>query len=167
MSGGEGGGGSWSVGPTEAREIHVLLTDFLADTAARTAMLLDRSGRLVACEGDKPGFDLTTFASLAAADYGANDQLARLLGEAEFNGLVHQGERDAMHLADVGRQLVLVTLFDVRTTLGLVRWRARAVVQALAAMLPRLQAAVDAAVTGVSPDFASQAEAEIDKLFGG
>jgi hypothetical protein len=55
----------------------------------------------------------------------------------------------------------------VRTTLGLVRWRARAVVQALAAMLPRLQAAVDAAVTGVSPDFASQAEAEIDKLFGG
>jgi len=161
-------GTSWHVGAREAREIRVLLIDFLADTAANTAMLLDRGGRLVVCEGEQPAFDLTTFASLAAADYGANDQLARLLGEPEFSGLVHQGERDAMHLADVGRQLVLVTLFDVRTTLGLVRWRARPVVQALAALLPRLQGqdqGMPAAV--VSADFASQAEAEIDKLFGG
>lgn len=159
---------TWSVGAASAREIRVLLTDFLADTAARSALLLDRSGRLVACEGEPPAFDLTTFASLAAADYGANDQLARLLGEPEFSGLVHQGDRDAMHLADVGRQLVLVTLFDVRTTLGLVRWRARPVVQALAALLPRLlgqDRELPAAV--VSADFASQAEAEIDKLFGG
>lgn len=160
--------GLWLLGPQEAREIRVLLTDFLADTGARTALLLDRTGRLVTSAGEPPTFDLTTFASLAAADYGANDQLARLLGEPEFSGLVHQGERDAMYLADVAKSLVLVTLFDTRTTLGLVRWRARPVLRELAAMVPRLQASAAAApATVVTSDFAAQAEAEIDKLFGG
>ena len=44
-----------------------------------------------------------------------------MLGETEFGALFHQGERESMYLADVARRVILVVLFDNRTTLGLVQ----------------------------------------------
>ena len=76
-------------------------------------------------------FDPTAFASLTAADFSANDQLARMLGEPEFGALFHQGERESMYLADVARRVILVVLFDNRTTLGLVKLRVRTAVPEL------------------------------------
>jgi predicted regulator of Ras-like GTPase activity (Roadblock/LC7/MglB family) len=72
------------------------------------------------------------FASLTAADFSANDQLARLIGERDFSTLFHQGEKESMFLADVARRLILVVLFDNRTTLGLVRLKLRGTVHELA-----------------------------------
>ena len=40
-------------------------------------------------------FDLTSFASLCAADFEANYQLAKLIGEKDFSTLYHQGARTA------------------------------------------------------------------------
>ena len=72
--------------------------------AARCALLVDRNGQLVATVGETPQFDPTAFASLTAADFSANDQLAKMIGEAEFASLVHQGERESMFLADVAKR---------------------------------------------------------------
>ena len=80
---------------------------------------------MVATVGEPPAFDATAFASLTAADFSANDQLARMLGESEFGALFHQGERESMYLADIARRVILVVLFDNRTTLGLVKLRVK------------------------------------------
>src|SRR2546427_3750885 len=53
-----------------------LFRSFLRDSNARCALLVDRTGQLVATVGDPPQFDATAFASLTAADFSANDQLA-------------------------------------------------------------------------------------------
>jgi len=45
---------------------------------------------------DPPQFDATAFASLTAADFSANDQLAKMIGEHEFASLVHQGEKESI-----------------------------------------------------------------------
>src|SRR5687768_18610039 len=76
-------------------------------------------------------FDPMVFATLTAADFSANDQLARLIGETDFTTLFHQGERESMYLADVARRIILVVLFDNRTTLGLVRLKLKGVVEEL------------------------------------
>ena len=94
-------------------------------------MLVDRGGQLLVLAGAQPGFDATTFATLTAADFSANDQLARLIGESDFNVLFHQGERESMYLADIARRVILVVLFDNRTTLGLVRLRMKSAVDEL------------------------------------
>ena len=86
---------------------------------------MDRTGQMVATVGEAPAFDPTAFASLTAADFSANDQLARMLGEPEFGALFHQGERESMYLADIARRVILVVLFDNRTTLGLVKLRVK------------------------------------------
>lgn len=126
----------WTFTDDDAQVIHASLQRFLRESHARCALLVDRAGQLVATVGEAPqhgGFDATAFASLTAADFSANDQLARLIGERDFTTLFHQGERESMYLADVARRVILVVLFDNRTTLGLVRLKLRGVVEELAA----------------------------------
>jgi predicted regulator of Ras-like GTPase activity (Roadblock/LC7/MglB family) len=162
------GASSWSFREEDSRRIDEILTSFLHESSARTALIVDRTGQLVATVGQPVAFDPTAFASLTAADFSANDQLARMLGEPEFGALFHQGERESMYLADIARRVILVVLFDNETTLGLVKLRVRAAVQELnqvfTDMFTRADAGTDA--PQVESGFLGEAEDEIDKLFG-
>jgi predicted regulator of Ras-like GTPase activity (Roadblock/LC7/MglB family) len=142
-----------------------LLQKFLSDSNARLALLVDRSGQLVATVGEQPTFDPTAFATLTAADFSANDQLARLIGETEFNSLFHQGEKESMFLADVARRVILVTLFDNRTTLGLVRLKMKDTVADLTKLFHEVFSRGGPGKQQQAGLLAG-AEDEIDKLFG-
>src|SRR5262245_55806571 len=100
------GSASWSLSEQDSIAMTSLMQTFLSDSNARLALLVDRSGQLVATVGEQPTFDPTAFATLTAADFSANDQLARLIGETEFNSLFHQGEKESMFLADVARRVI-------------------------------------------------------------
>src|ERR671932_1805516 len=126
------GAASWSFTEGDFGAITQALERFLQESSARCTLLVDRTGQLVATVGEKPTFDPTAFATLTAADFSANDQLAKLIGETEFSSLFHQGEQESMYLADVARRVILVVLFDSRTTLGLVRLKVKATVDDLA-----------------------------------
>jgi predicted regulator of Ras-like GTPase activity (Roadblock/LC7/MglB family) len=158
---------SWSFREDDARRIQLILAQFLADSGARTALIVDRTGQLVATVGEAPTFDPTAFATLTAADFSANDQLARMLGEPEFGALFHQGERESMYLADIARRVILVVLFDTRTTLGLVKLRVRAAVQELSSVFTDMFARDGRSVPKMEAGLVGEAEDEIDRLFGG
>ena len=143
-----------------------MLVHLLREANARTALLVDRTGQMLATAGEPPTFDPVAFASLTAADFSANDQLARMLGEAEFGVLFHQGERESLYLADVARRVILVVLFDNRTTLGLVKLRVRSVVGNLSSLFTELFERKDVPPPKVEAAFLGEAEDEIDKLFG-
>src|SRR5438046_4916004 len=125
------GAASWSFSENDFKQIQQHLQAFLRDANARCALLVDRTGQLVATVGDPPQFNSAAFASLTAADFSANDQLAKMVGEHEFASLVHQGQKESMLLADVAKRVILVVLFDQRTTLGLVKLKGKAVVERL------------------------------------
>ncbi len=109
----------------------------------------------------------TAFATLTAADFSANDQLARLIGETDFNTLFHQGERESMYLADVARRVILVVLFDNRTTLGLVRLKMKFAVDDLTKLFDAsvLARAAPGGAGSQPPNVLAGADDEIDRLF--
>ncbi len=158
------GAASWSFTEDDFGAITQSLQRFLFDSNARCALLVDRTGQLVATVGEQPKFDPTAFATLTAADFSANDQLAKLIGETDFNSLFHQGEKESMYLADVARRVILVVLFDNRTTLGLVRLKMKQTVEELTrlfeAVFQRAQSG-----EGGPPNILSGADYEIDRLF--
>ena len=160
------GAGTWSLGESDYNQISEHLTELLRESDARSAMVVDRTGQLLANAGEALSFDATVFASLTAADFSANDQLAKMIGEPEFASLFHQGKKESMYLADVGRRLILVVLFDQRTTVGLVRLRVKQTVEDLSKlvveMFNRSPTDKDAAKGGLLEG----ADDEIDKLFG-
>ena len=157
------GSGSWSFTEEDFKAITSALEKFLGESNCRCAILVDRAGQLIATVGEKPKFDPTTFATLAAADFSANDQLAKLIGENDFNSLFHQGEKESMYLADVVRRVILVVLFDNRTTLGLVRLKMKEVVGDLTKIF---EVVFKRGASGAkAPSVLSGADDEIDKLF--
>src|SRR5437764_14260180 len=158
------GAASWSFSENDFQQIQAQLQAFLRESNARCALLVDRAGQLVATVGEAPAFDATAFASLTAADFSANDQLARLIGERDFTTLFHQGERESMYLADVARRIILVVLFDNRTTLGLVRLKMKETVHELTKLFEQVFARPTAAQGG-QPGLLAGADDEIDKLF--
>ena len=154
---------SWSFTEDDFRAITTALERFLTDCNARCALLVDRTGQLVATVGERPSFDPTAFATLTAADFSANDQLAKLIGENDFSSLFHQGEKESMYLADIARRVILVVLFDSRTTLGLVRIKMRQTVVELTQLFEIVFSRGGSA--DAVPNILAGADDEIDKLF--
>jgi len=137
-----------------------ILRKLLADASGKVVFLVDKNGTLLASAGDAVGFDTTSLASLAAGNIAATGALANLIGEKEFSILFHEGERDNMHLSVVADRLILVVVFDRRSSVGLVRLRVRQASARLTGVMETALAASDAETGG----FEELTEADIESL---
>ena len=142
----------------------------MRSSSARSVMLIDKTGQLINSIGEPPGFDVTSFSSLAAADFAANAQLAEMVGEKDFATLVHQGQNDSLYLSMIANRVILVVLFDRKTSLGLVRLKAKRAEDELLGVLNKLFDKLqyrneEVIATPLGAEFAAEAESEIDSLF--
>ena len=64
--------------------------------------------------------------------------MAKLIGEDSFSVLFHQGEERNIHLSVVGDTALMLTAFDDRTTLGLVRLYASEATRSLLPITERI-----------------------------
>jgi predicted regulator of Ras-like GTPase activity (Roadblock/LC7/MglB family) len=118
------------VGPTTVilEQDHARLEEalgrLLGEANAKFAFLIDRAGQHLAAVGNLDGIDPTALASLTAGNVAATEGVASLVGEKTFTSLFHEGERDSLHISGVGTVILLV-VFDARSSLGLVRLRVR------------------------------------------
>lgn len=160
---------NWAIFEDDFWQINQNLSKLLANSNSRSVLLIDKTGQLITSTGEDPEFDTTSFASLSAADFAANSQIAALIGEKEFSTLVHQGANDSMYLCMIEGRVILVVIFDKRTTLGLVRLRVKKAVEELKEIFSKVFKKMDEqSGGGMSPlggAFASEAEDEIDSLF--
>ncbi|MFQ6131589.1 MAG: roadblock/LC7 domain-containing protein [Armatimonadota bacterium] len=97
------------------------LARLLAEAQATCVLLVHGSGQLVAQSGFTRDLDTTSLAALTAGAFASTKEIARLIDEPEFSVLFHEGSHTSMHLSLVGTHASLVTIFDKRTSLGLVR----------------------------------------------
>ena len=118
-----------------AERLDTLLASFLSDAGATAALLLDRGGQPLATAGVVPGPDAASVGALLAGAFASTGALARLLGEAEFTSLFHEGAHARLHASAVDDDTLLLALFDARTTAGMVRLFARETSRAIAQVL--------------------------------
>src|SRR2546428_6234864 len=112
-------------------EIKAVLARLRLDAAARVVFLVNKDGQEIAVQGEIGNLDTTSLASLAAGNVAATGGMAELIGEKEFPTLSHEGERESIHISVIGR-LLLIVVFDERSTLGLVKLRSKQVSRQLA-----------------------------------
>jgi len=110
--------------------------------------------------------DTTSLASLTAGNIAATGGLAKLIGEKEFSILFHEGEKDNLHISIVGGRVILVVIFDQRSSLGLVRLRVKKASDELGRIFDDLskKAAETEKHNKMSP-FAEITDDDIDNLF--
>ena len=100
------------------------IDESLIQAGVNTVLLIDHAGNIVAsCGRIKRGMDMTSLAALAAANFGATSQMAKLIGEDDFSLLFHKGKKDSIHFAKVGHEMILITIFRDDVSLGLIRLR--------------------------------------------
>jgi len=109
----------------ESRLIIKIIEKLLVDSNAISVFLVDKDGQLLASSGDTRDIDSTSLASLTAGNIAATGGLARLIGEKEFSILFHEGEKENIHISIIDQRVILVIIFDSRSSLGLVRLRVK------------------------------------------
>src|SRR3954454_10348975 len=116
-----------------------VLGEFLQKSEADLTVVIDRGGNVISQFGDRDVMDVTVIAALAAGSFAATRELARRIGEVEFNALYHQGNGSHMFMNSVDEDTIMITVFGPRTTVGLVRFYSAAAGQGVAALLKALQ----------------------------
>jgi predicted regulator of Ras-like GTPase activity (Roadblock/LC7/MglB family) len=116
-----------------------ILADFLKKAEAELTVVIDRGGNVISQYGDIDVMDVTTIAALAAGSFAATRELARRIGELEFNALYHQGNGNHIFMNSVDDDTIMITLFGCRTTVGLVRFYSSTAAQSVADLLKSLQ----------------------------
>lgn len=149
--------------------IKKVISKLRVDANAKVVFLVDKNGQQIAAEGEIEHLDTTSLASLTAGNVAATDGLAKLIGEKEFSILFHEGERDNIHISIVAQRVILVVIFDARSSLGLVRLRVKKASGELATVFHNIMDKVEkereAAGSAFESPFAEITDDDIDSLF--
>src|SRR5947207_2078288 len=116
-----------------------ILGNFLTKAEAELTVVIDRGGNVISQFGDMTVMDVTIIAALAAGSFAATKELARRIGEVEFNALYHQGNGNHIFMNSVDDDTIMITVFGRRTTVGLVRFYAAGAPQSVAKLLKSMQ----------------------------
>jgi predicted regulator of Ras-like GTPase activity (Roadblock/LC7/MglB family) len=115
-----------------------VLADFLAKSEAELTVVIDRGGNVISQYGDMTVIDVTIIAALAAGSFAATKELARRIGEVEFNALYHQGNGNHIFMNSVDDETIMITVFGRKTTVGLVRFYSSSTARAVGNLLRSL-----------------------------
>ena len=146
-------------------KVLAVIQRLVRDADAKGIFVVDKNGQLIAEAGEMRGVDSTSLASLTAGSIAATGGLAKIVGEEEFPTHFHQGQRDNLHITMVGSRIILVVVFDERSSLGLVRLRVKKAGLELGKTFEEIEKkAKQEASAGGSP-FAEITDDDIDNLF--
>jgi predicted regulator of Ras-like GTPase activity (Roadblock/LC7/MglB family) len=146
------------------QQLRLILGKLRLESFSRVVFLVDKNGQQIATHGDVGDLDTTSLASLAAGNVAATGGMARLIGEKEFPTLSHEGERESIHICIIGRVL-LVVVFDERSSLGLVKLRVKQASRDLSTLFEELERLAAERREREEALFAEITDDDIDSLF--
>jgi predicted regulator of Ras-like GTPase activity (Roadblock/LC7/MglB family) len=143
-----------------------VLAELATKTKASAILFADMSGQLISQRGNTENMNTTVLSALAASDFAATAEMAKLIGEqAKFKLLFHEGEKRNVYLSNVGDYFFLVVVFDVNVTLGLIRIYTKKAIQNLQEILEQEAGEGDSQKDIIDSDFSSLLGDALDETF--
>jgi predicted regulator of Ras-like GTPase activity (Roadblock/LC7/MglB family) len=106
----------------DVRTLDAAMADFLGQSGAMTALVVDKGGFLITSQGDPGDVDLTTLAALASGAFMASQTIAGLVGEKNFSSTFQQGERFSVFVSEIDSHCLLIVIFKSQSGAGLVKY---------------------------------------------
>ena len=147
----------------EFHQIQGVVDRLVREANAKVVFIVDKNGQLIAASGDVEDIDTTSLASLTAGNIAATGGIAKLLRENEFATQFHEGENQNIHIQLVGNRVILVVIFDTKSSLGLVRLRVRKATEELNKIFEELLNKAER--PGEDSPFGEITDDDIDSLF--
>lgn len=147
-------------------KISDIMRELVISTRSDFAMFCDVNGNPITHYGKNVTFELSGLAALAAGDFAATREIARVIGEKEgFKFIFQEGERRNIYLCNVGFDFLLVIIFDKAVALGLIRIFANKTVENLKQVLETAAAAENKTSEFLDVEFGVLLGQELDKSF--
>lgn len=154
------------VSESDLSNIARVLGRLTLDTSSSHVLLLDKSGQLIAAQGQVGQRDIIALGALLAGAFSSSRQVAEILGEKDFRNILQQGVYESIYTSLIGEQWLLVVVFDKQTHVGLVKVLARKACDELERVLERVRAGGKQAKDQVvNVQFRNSVENTIDYLF--
>lgn len=151
----------------DIERIQVVLEEVIELSRARSALLIDKEGHMVACAGERSSMNTDTLSALVAGSFAATREMAKLLGEDEFSVMFHQGQVDNIQLTLIDERTILTVIFDDQTQLGMVRLYTQAAVRSLAKIFTDPdRGPSEADHVELDSDFEKNSHDSLDGVFG-
>ena len=146
----------------EFHQIQTIVAGLVRAANANCVFIVDKNGQVIAEAGESERIDTTSLGSLTAGNIAATGGIAQLLREKEFTTQFHEGENQNIHIQLVDNRVILVVIFDKKTSLGLVRLRVKKVCEQLVGIFQELAAKAQDPEQAM---FAEITDDDIDSLF--
>ncbi len=119
----------------DVQRLDSALREFIGQTDATAALIIDKGGFLITHQGDSSQFDVTTIGALASGAFMANQTIAGLVHEPNFNSVYQQGEKSSMLVVNVDEHCLLIVIFSASIGVGIVKYFAAGAIKKIAHQL--------------------------------
>lgn len=99
-----------------------ILNRSLVEIGVSCVLMIDLAGNiLINLDNGTSQYDVYSLAALAAGNFGAVSEIAKIIGENDFSLLFHKGEKKSVHFSKIADDLLLIVIFGKDVSLGFVR----------------------------------------------
>ena len=117
-------------------DIENILFKDLIELGVSCVLLIDLAGNiLINLDNGKVKHDVYSLAALAAGNFGAVSEMARIIGEDDFSLLFHKGQNESIHFSRITQDLLLLTIFGTDVSLGFLRLRVAEAIEKIQKLL--------------------------------
>jgi predicted regulator of Ras-like GTPase activity (Roadblock/LC7/MglB family) len=102
--------------------IDAAMGDFLRDSGARLALLIDTGGFIITSRGDVGAIDMSTLGALAANSFAATQAIAKIIEDQSVTSLYQQGNENSLLIVAVDDFGFLALVFPAVIGVGSVKY---------------------------------------------
>lgn len=153
---------------TQYEGIKKYLGELYSKTRAKVVLFADMAGQIIGERGDTGEMNTTVLCALAAGDFAATAEIAKLVGEGDrFKLHLHEGETKNVYLTNVGDQFFLIIIFDSSVALGMVRVYTKKAVESILSLIEEAAASESGSAEAelMDEDFGLLLAKELDGAF--
>jgi len=148
------------------KAISEVISELATKTRARTIIFADMNGHPITQRGTATDIDITNLSALAAGDFSATAEIAKIIGEKQqFKFIFHEGENFNAYLSNVGQDFLLILIFDSKAALGMIRIYTKRAIATLSDVLVLADKSDESTSSFVDVDFNKYLNEELDKAF--
>ena len=115
---------AYELNAQDSLKLQADLDEFVRLSDSYSALLCDKGGAVLVSSGSEEEDDL--LAALTAGSFAATRELARTVGEEEFEAVFHQGVDRNIYISGICEEVLLLVVFEQSSSqMGLVRMYAR------------------------------------------
>jgi len=146
------------------QQISDIISELAGSVGSELVVFCETNGYPVTHLGKVDGLDLSAVSSLAANNFSATSEMAKMLGEKEsFRYIFDEGENRNIYISNVGFNFILLVIFNTDVALGMVRIYTKKAIEALNNLLANAKVAAEQTKDFIDLEFKTLLDEELNK----